>query len=550
MKKSDIKKLLTIGAVVTAAATTTAIVMAKRHKHKLKIAEKTESLSHQQAYITGGGISAFASAFYLVRDCGFKPANIHIFTNTSYNCGNSKTGYICRRGKIINELNSMNLLDLMSNVNSLDIPDLTVCDELLNINRTNSRLRNITLIDSEQNVLDASKIRIDSKSRKTILSLMQSKTDNLRSIPLCDVFDICFFDSDFWKLISASYGFSDESSAYEFITCLLYMNNILSGTIPADFDRYEEFVEPLREHLKNEGVDIRERAIVTDINFNDGKADAVHFVDSGIRKTFYLNDGDLCIMPTDEMDKCESIGNFNSPAEKTDETPYQLWENIAEKNPEFPNPSQFFSEDELDMSEEFTITLSSRLFPELIDKVTCGALGNDGIIVLDNSSWKMTLCAIPSTHFKNQNEDVTVLWGTATNFTKDGEHCGKPMTQCSGAEILYELVSCFNLDEVWDDISETVINVIPCRRKYAKSLLKPVQSKFEIIPTGIENFAVSGDFAQSENNTVFSEEYSVSTARTATYKLTQNKGKIFESKPCSCTVIKSLLKKAPKKSIF
>ena len=65
------------------------------------------------------------------------------------------------------------------------------------------------------------------------------------------------------------------------------------------------------------------------------------------------------------------------------------------------------------MSEEFTITLSNKLLPELIDKVTCGALGRNGIIVLDDSNWKMTVCAVPPTYFKDQSEDITVLWGCA-----------------------------------------------------------------------------------------------------------------------------------------
>lgn len=73
------------------------------------------------------------------------------------------------------------------------------------------------------------------------------------------------------------------------------------------------------------------------------------------------------------------------------------------------------------MSEEFTITLSNKLLPELIDKVTCGALGRNGIIVLDDSNWKMTVCAVPSTYFKDQSEDITVLWGCAMRPNCDGD---------------------------------------------------------------------------------------------------------------------------------
>ena len=133
MKKSDLTKLIAIGAAVTAAAATTAIVISKHKKHKTMLAEHTKTLTKKQAYITGGGLSAFASALYLVRDCGFTPENIHIFTNGTRNCGNNETGFICRRGKTISIKDSMNFFDLISDVDSLDIPDLTVCDEILNI---------------------------------------------------------------------------------------------------------------------------------------------------------------------------------------------------------------------------------------------------------------------------------------------------------------------------------------------------------------------------------------------------------------------------------
>ena len=63
------------------------------------------------------------------------------------------------------------------------------------------------------------------------------------------------------------------------------------------------------------------------------------------------------------------------------------------------SPDLFFDEFEGNMSEEFTITLSNKLLPELIDKVTCGALGRNGIIVLDDSNSKKKLPAEPSTYF-------------------------------------------------------------------------------------------------------------------------------------------------------
>jgi oleate hydratase len=542
MKKSDIKKLIIVGAAVTAAAATTAVIVAKHRKSKALNAERIETLSHTHAYITGGGLSAFASALYLVRDCGLEPSNIHILTDREYYFGNEVNGYICRRSKLISEKTSLNFFDLMSNISSLDIPDLTVCDEILNLYRSSPSPRSITFIDTEKNVIDISKIRLTKAHRKIVASLMQSKKEELINLPIHEAFPNDFFTTRFWSLISAAYSFSDESSAYEFINALCGIDDILSGTLPNAFDRQEEIIEPLKAHLINLGCDVREKASVTDIDFENGRADAIHFTDNGIRKTVYLNEEDICIFPTDEVAQCESLGSFNESAPKLFSAPYLLWEKLSAKHPSFKNPSLLFDDIDKNMSVEFTITLSNRLLPELIDKVTSGSLGNDGVIVLDNSAWKMTICAVPQTHFKNMSEDISIIWGCATRFDREGERCGKSMIDCSGAEILYELVSCLNLDEAWDDIRETVINVIPCHRRYDKSYIAPVRSKLEIIPTGMSNLAISGDFADFDDAAVFSEEYAVSTARTAAYKLMNTKKKIYKSKKSSCKCIKRILR--------
>ncbi len=542
MKKGDIKKIIAIGAVASASAAAAAIIISQYRKHKISLAEQSKALARVNAYITGGGLSAFASALYLIRDCGLNPSNVHVLSNGSYNRGNEKTGYICGRNKITDEKNSMNLFDLLKDVNSLDVPDLTVCDEILNIYRSNPNARRVAFIDEDKNVGDISDVLLDKTLRSTIISLLRTKREKLRSATIYEAMSADFFNTPFWKLLSAAYGFTSESSAYEFVNCILHMGSNICGTMPSGFDSHEEIIDPLKEHLKQLGADIREAASVTDIDFENGKAEAVHFTDNGIRKTVYLNDGDICIFPTDEMAECEAFGSFSEPAPKIFTTPYQLWEKLAMKSEAFNDPSVFFDEFDSQMAEEFTITLSNRLLPELIDKVTCGALGIDGAIILDNSNWKLAICAVPSTHFKNQSDDIAVIWGTASCFERDGKYSGKPMTECSGAEILYELVSCLNLQDAWDDIRETVINVIPCHRKYDRAFISPVPSKLEIIPTGISNMAVSGDFAESDCGAVFSAEYSVATARAAAYRLMNTKKKMFTVKPDSIRTVKRFLK--------
>ena len=219
----------------------------------------------------------------------------------------------------------MNFFDLISDVDSLDIPDLTVCDEILNIYRANIYPRSVTLIDQDKNVIDSSKSRFQNHTETQYLHLCSQNVRKFSLRRYLTLWTAISSLSPFWKLISALYGFTEESSAYEFVNCIANMDNMLSGIIPNDFDRYEEIVNPLKEHLKKIGVDVRENAVVTDIDFENDNADSIHFTDGATRKTFYLNDGDICIMPTDEMADCESFGSFNEPAPKLYSKPFELW---------------------------------------------------------------------------------------------------------------------------------------------------------------------------------------------------------------------------------
>ncbi len=541
MNKNDLKKIIAVSAVTAAATAAAIIVISRCRKAREERSENEFMLQGKNAYITGGGLSAFAAALYLARDCKMEPRHIHIFADCRYSSGNEENGYICRRGKIIDD-KSMNLFDLLSGVHSVDIPDLTVCDEILNIYSANPVMRPITFIDDEENVIDISDIRLDREQRNAVISLLKEKKEKLLQTPLCEALPHSFFSSYFWKLLSASYGFSPYSGAYEFVNAVTHIDDMLSGTLPADFDRQEEIIEPLKAHLKGLGVDIRESAKVTDMDFDNDSVSAIHFTDDGVRKSVYPGNDDICIFPTDEMAECASYGDFNESAPRTFSAPYELWSKLAEKHGAFKNPAALFADDDENMSEEFTVTLKNRMLPELIDKVTCGALGLDGVIVLDNSNWKMTVCAVPPSHFKNQSEDTAILWGTASHPDNEGESCAKAMTDCSGAEILYELISCFNLQEAWEDIRDTVINVIPCHRRYDKSYLAPTASKLEIIPTGISNFAISGDFAENDGGTVFAEEYAVSTARRAAYTLMRSGRKVYRSRPIPPRSVKRALR--------
>lgn len=102
-----------------------------------------------------------------------------------------------------------------------------------------------------------------------------------------------------------------------------------------------------------------------------------------------------------------------------------------------------------------------------------------------------------------------------------GEYVKKPMTECSGEEILKELLYWFGLEDKYDEIAPHC-NAIPTIMPYITSEFMPRgrNDRPTIIPEGSQNLAFIGQFVELPSNVVFTVETSVRTAMTAVYKMT------------------------------
>jgi oleate hydratase len=120
--------------------------------------------------------------------------------------------------------------------------------------------------------------------------------------------------------------------------------------------------------------------------------------------------------------------------------------------------------------------------------------------------------------FSNQPPDVQVIWGYGLNPDKDGNYVTKAMVQCTGQEIMTEVLSHLNFPV--ERILQSA-NTIPCVMPLATSPLLPRvrQHRPEVIPPQTTNLALVGQFAEIPDDTTFGMEYSVRGAQTAVYKL-------------------------------
>ena len=117
----------------------------------------------------------------------------------------------------------------------------------------------------------------------------------------------------------------------------------------------------------------------------------------------------------------------------------------------------------------FTVTLKNTVFFDRMEAFTGNKAGTGGLVTLKDSNWLMSVVLAHQPHFFGQPEDVRVFWGYGLHPDRVGNFVAKPMGECTGKEILRELLGHLNFG------LETIVsaNCIPCRMPYITSMFMP-----------------------------------------------------------------------------
>jgi oleate hydratase len=152
-----------------------------------------------------------------------------------------------------------------------------------------------------------------------------------------------------------------------------------------------------------------------------------------------------------------------------------------------------------------------------MERFTGNRAGTGGLVTFKDSTWFMSVVLAHQPHFAGQPEGVQVFWGYALHPDRVGDFVAKPMSECSGAEILQELCGHLNFDR------ETMASAIciPCRMPYITSMFMPrAKSDRPLpVPANSKNLAFVSQFVEIADDTVFTVEYSVRAAQMAVYEL-------------------------------
>lgn len=542
MSKKTSKNLVTATALIGAAtaATIGAKKLYENKKGNTAVGLTQELDLNREVYFVGGGLASLAGAAYLIRDCKMPGKQIHIIEGmhilggSNDGAGDVQNGFVCRGGRMLNEETYENFWELFSSIPSLDMPHMSVTEEILNFDHLHPTHAQARLIDKEGTILDVTSMGFNTEDRLALGKLMVTPEENLDDMTIEEWFAHTphFFETNFWYMWQTTFAFQKWSSLFEFKR---YMERMifefprietLEGVTRTPYNQYESVILPLKVFLDEHGVDFSINATVTDIDFAKGEgitATAIHLERHGLEEIIHLNKGDLCIMTNACMTDCATLGDMTTAPEYNPNNPISgdLWAKIADKKPGLGNPEPFFGKPEETNWESFTVTCKGNKLLKLIEKFSGNIPGSGALMTFKDSSWLMSIVVAAQPHFKNQPMDTTIFWGYGLYTDKVGDYVNKPMRECTGEELLIELLHHLHFEDQIDEIMDTVVNVIPCMMPYVDAQFQPrkMTDRPQVVPAGSTNFAMISQFVEIPEDMVFTEEYSVRAARIAVYNL-------------------------------
>ncbi len=489
-----------------------------------------------RVYLVGGGIASLAAAAFLIRDGDVPGHNITVLEELDRlggsldGSGSPQDGYVIRGGRMF-ESKYLCTFDLFSSIPNLE-GTKTVTQEIMDFNetiKTSSKSR----LFRDGHRLDAPHFGLSDRHILSLERLAIEPETMLGKSAIADQLETSFFATDFWYMWCTTFAFQPWHSAVEFKRYLLRFAhmvpgfNRLEGIMRTVYNQYDSLVRPLQKWLAEHGVQFELNTCVKDIVLHEeaGKHGVARIVyqRSGRADEIQLDPHDLVIVTLGSMTEASSLGSVDSTPlllGKADGGAWTLWERLAKDRPEFGRPSVFA--DHVDESKwiSFTTTQHDPTFFRIVRDATGNVAGEGGLITFMDSGWLMSIVLPHQPHFVGQPDDVSVFWGYGLFVDKVGDYVKKPMSACTGKEIMVEVLGQLRIGAESELILKSS-NCIPCMMPFITSqfLRRERGDRPHVVPQGSTNLAFVGQFCELPDDVVFTVEYSVRSAQTAVYAL-------------------------------
>ncbi|MFI9103359.1 oleate hydratase [Streptomyces fildesensis] len=485
-----------------------------------------------KAYLVGSGIASLSAAAFLIREGGFSGADIVILEEQEREggsldaAGSPETGYTMRGGRMF-EVHFDCTYNLLSSIPSLDDPSKSVTEDTFAFHEDFAWNDHARLVDAEGRIIDAHSMTFSERDRLELVKCVGTPEKLLDGKRIADCFHEEFFTTNFWAMWCTTFAFEPWHSAIEFrrylnrFVHLFKTFDTMSGIYRTKFNQFDSIVRPLLKWLTDQGVTVQLDTRVTDLGLAPGDAltvETITWVRDGKTEVVTLDAGDLAMVTNGSMTANSTLGSTDAaPVLDTNGTSgsWQLWETLAAKRPGLGNPSVFDSSTADSTWESFTVTTKDPVFFKLMEEFSGSEAGKGGLITFKESNWLLTIVLNHQPHFREQPEDTFVWWGYALFPDKQGDFVKKPMSQCTGREILDEVLQHLRFEQRPEILDGSI--VLPAMMPYITSqfLVRQAGDRPQVVPAGSTNLAFIGQYAEVPDDVVFTVEYSVRTAWTA-----------------------------------
>jgi oleate hydratase len=491
----------------------------------------------RRVYVIGGGIAGLATSALLIRDGGVPGDRIHVLEQTDRmggsldGAGNAQDGYVIRGGRMFEEHFACTY-DLFSTIPSITNPELSVTDEIYAFTKrvpTSSKSR---LVVAGKKI-EGPPLGLGIRDKWDLSRLLLQPERLLDDRTIEQHFSPKFFETNFWLMWATMFAFQPWHSVTEmrrYMRRFMHLMpgfNRLEGIYRTPYNQYDSLILPLTRWLRQQGVKFSTEVTVLDLQFSQVSlpttVTGIVLEPSSGLSCIDVGEHDLVFVTLGSMTEDSALGTMASAPTvelEPDRGAWALWKKIAEHSSAFGRPAAFCGDVSRSSWESFTVTLADPTFFEFMEQFTGNPAGTGGLVTFKDSRWLMSVVLAYQPHFLNQPQDAWVFWGYALYPDRPGDRVQKPMTACSGREILEEL---FHHLPVGDSAQKIIDSAycIPCTIPYITSQFMP-RSRSDrpaVIPRGTRNLAFLGQFCEVPEDTVFTVEYSVRTAQLAVYGL-------------------------------
>ncbi len=495
-------------------------------------------------YLNGLGLGSIAAAMYLIQKADFNPSNIHIFEQQSDgdlvggSCDaaetlvNDQPAYTMQGSRMFEDKVYPCTKELWS---IIPYSDDESCLQDHQKNLEECRVHTVVRLLHENGKTDTGYQLGLNTAEKLKMARLLATPESL--IPdgakITDIFGAAFFTSNYWYMWRALFAFQPWHSAVEMKRYMhLFFHempnmNTMVALERTRYTNFHSFILPALRFMQKKGVKLHYNSRISDVDFKAGSGGKERWIErihletaSGEPKpSIPVRDTDLVFLTLGSMVSNASFGAHDRPAGEPAVGSHNLggawtlWKKIAAKQPDCGRPEKFLRDISQSTMMTFTVTLRGGLFQRKFEWLVERQMGRQSPLPITASPWILHLHTYRQPLFPDQPRDTCVIWVTALGCSNIGKFVKKTMPECTGREILEELLGHLQFDQDEGEKRELLdtSTCIPCMLPYGISqfLSRTQGDRPAVVPAGAKNFAFLGQFVEIPDGIVFTTEYSV-----------------------------------------